>query len=269
MNHTWLELPGAVGNEEYVGTFFDGSARGYSYNYDVDTYTSLWIAYPLASADKSGSASGDSWSYAPSVPSSAQIDLSSSYKVNLGSTTPEGYDSTKEYYSRGHQIPKADRKKSSALYKQTFYSVNSTPQLQNGFNDSVWSGLETAIRNAVPANDTLYIVTGAAFQKKGETEKPVTWIYPKEEYDAGSGKRCPIPNYYWKVILKVGRDSGGNVTSASTVGFWLEHKAYTGSSYSGFAVSVDQIEQWTGFDFFVNLPSSLESAAESNSTSFL
>ena len=35
----------------------------------------------------------------------------------------------------------------------------------------------------------------------------------------------PIPNYYWKVLLKV-RWSGGNITNASAVGVWLEHKEY-------------------------------------------
>ena len=55
------------------------------------------------------------------------------------------------------------------------------------------------------------------------------------------------------------------MTSASTVGFWFEHKQYT-DTYDQHAVSVDQIEQWTGFEFFVNLPDGVESAAESNAS---
>ena len=51
-------------------------------------------------------------------------------------------------------------------------------------------------------------------------------------------------------------------TSAKTIGFWMDHKAYTNDSYVNYTVSVDQIEQWTGFDFFVNLPDNLENAAE-------
>ena len=42
----------------------------------------------------------------------------------------------------------------------------------------------------------------------------------------------------------------------------MDHKAYTNDSYVNYTVSVDQIEQWTGFDFFVNLPDNLENAAE-------
>ena len=40
---------------------------------------------------------------------------------------------------------------------------------------------------------------------------------------------------------------------ASTIGFWFVHQDYTGTDYTSYAVSVDQIEQWTGMDFFVNL----------------
>ena len=263
---SWLELPGVSGKQDYVGTLYDGSARNYTYNYDKETYTSLWIAYPLATADKSGDGGSDSWKkVSPGIPASEQIDLSSSYGVNDDSNTPEGYDSDKEYYSRGHQVPKADRKKSSTLYNQTFYSINSTPQIQNGFNGSIWNTLEGVIRNAVPANDTLYIVTGAAFQKRGEPEMPVKKIYPQEEYKAGSQKWCPVPNFYWKVVLKVTRDSNRNVTSASAIGYWMPHKDLRGKDYLDYAVSVDQIEEWTGFDFFVNLPDNVEATAETNS----
>lgn len=70
-------------------------------------------------------------------------------------------------------------------------------------------------------------------------------------------------NYFYKVVLKVNR-SGDNVTSASTIGFWFEHKDYGDNAYTNYAVSVDQIEAWTGFDFFVNLPDTVEATAESN-----
>jgi DNA/RNA endonuclease G (NUC1) len=43
----------------------------------------------------------------------------------------------------------------------------------------------------------------------------------------------------------------------------MEHRKYS-DSYTNYTVSVDQIEQWTGFDFFVNLPDSVEPVAESN-----
>ena len=74
-----------------------------------------------------------------------------------------------------------------------------------------------------------------------------------------------MPNYFYKVLLKVKRNSSKAVISASTVGFWFENKIYSGNSYSNYAVSVDEIEELTGFDFFVNLPDTIENTAEKNS----
>ena len=104
-------------------------------------------------------------------------------------------------------------------------------------------------------------MTGVAFNKVGET-KTVEYTTAKDDT-----KQVPIPNYFYKVVLSATTDSSGNVTAAQTVGFWFENKAYSGSTYSNYTVSVDQIEEWTGFDFFPNLPDSIEKTAETN-TSF-
>ena len=81
----------------------------------------------------------------------------------------------------------------------------------------------------------------------------------------GNDKVFPnVPNYFWKVVLKVNK-SGNTVTSASAIGFWFDHKTYT-DDYSNYAISVNQIESWTGFDFFVNLPDNVENSAESNTS---
>jgi len=76
-------------------------------------------------------------------------------------------------------------------------------------------------------------------------------------------KVLPIPNYYFKVLLKVKR-SGGSITSASAIGFWFTHEAHSGENWQNFAVSVDEIERKTGFNFFANLPPSVEASAETN-----
>ena len=265
----WLELPGAPGNQEYVKTTFDEQSRNFSYNYDKDMFTSLWVAYPLCSSVIQGS-NDAGWKWDPNIPNEFEINVSSaSYNVNYGKTDPTGYDKDLEFYARGHQIPNADRKSSATMNSQVYYNTNSTPQIQNGFNGGIWQSLESAIRSETSKIDTVYVVTGVAFEKVGESRN-VTWILPQGEISLGTNKKCPVPNYYWKVLLKVKRNSSGRITDASSVGFWFEHKSYkdTGKKFSDdeFVVSVNQIEQWTGFDFFVNVPDAYESATETNSS---
>lgn len=253
-----MELPslaGYTGSDYYNGVFGSGKTRNYSYLYQMSKYTSLWTAYPLTASHTTGDASTSKWSYNSQIADKTkQINvIDNSYGTNYGNDT----------YSRGHQIPAADRKSSDAMNAQTYLVTNQTPQIQNSFNGVMWSNLENAVRSLTSSTDTVYVVTGAAFQKVGGSENITyltaakTEVYPKS---------IPVPNYYWKVLLKVKRNSStGSITSASAIGFWAPHVANP-SAYTSYACSVAQIEQYTGFDFFVNLPSSLKSAAKSNSS---
>ena len=46
----------------------------------------------------------------------------------------------------------------------------------------------------------------------------------------------------------------------------MEHRDYnSGETYDQFTVTVDQIEEWLGLDFFTNLPEDLQTKAEKNS----
>ena len=221
----------------------------------------MWTAYPLYAATIGGNNTAG-WKKNPSLDVSEQINADSPYAVNVGSTTTDGYDSSKLYYARGHNVPDADRNNDASMHSQTYYWTNSTPQIHNGFNSGIWSSLEDAVRNVVPSGDTLYVVTGAAFNKEGEN-KPVTYITPKNET-----KRCPVPNYYWKALLKVKR-SGTSITQASAIGFWLEHRTHSsaaGEYYYNYAISINELENYLGLDLFVNLPDEMENPAETNSS---
>lgn len=183
------------------------------------------------------------WSANPNISTSDQVNLSSSYS---GST-----------YSRGHLIPNASRNGIKEMQLQTFYYTNSVPQVQTRFNDGVWNNLEQAVQS-IAKGETVYVTTGVAFSKVGES-KSVSYIQSSSDT-----KSVPIPNYFYKVVLRVKTNSSGEVTSASTIAFWFENKEYT-DKYYNHTTTVDQVEAWTGFDFFVNLPDSVETAAEKNS----
>ena len=252
----WLELPaykdGESGRYVVTHTAEMGGClqRNYTLLYDEGSYAALWVAYPLCK-DHISSGREETWGYDPHIPRKAQTSVSSGY----GASEPtENYP--KNFYARGHQIPNADRSAVPHMQAQTYFSSNMTPQIQNGFNGGVWAKLESAVRDRIPATDTLYVVTGAVFSRYGEDE-PVKTIVNKND-----SKPLPVPNYYWKALLKVTR-SAGQIIDAKTIGFWLPHGDLKGHSYSDYVVSVDQIEQWTGLDLFPNLSDTIETSAES------
>ena len=231
--------------------------RNYSCLYDPEMYASYWVAYPLC-LDHLGSGRDESWGYDPDVEESKQAEVFP-YSYGTGASHPTANFSD-NYYARGHQIPNADRNGVSAMMAQTYYMTNITPQLQKGLNEHIWLDLEKAVRSLLdsPSCDTVYVVTGAAFRKKGgsETISKITSRY---------GEEIPVPNYYWKALLKV-KWSGNEVTGASAIGFWLPHDDLYGEDYDDdkYVFSVSQIENWTGFDLFANLPAALQNVAETN-----
>ena len=249
LNADWMELPASpssLGNRKLVtmrGTMNGKDTRNYSILYDPQYYAATWVAFNYCKAHR-GSGSLSSWSVNPQIPENLQVTPS----------YPTGYD-------RGHQIPNALRNGVSTMQKQTYYYTNSTPQLKE-FNQGIWQNLETAERNIIDNNsaaatDTLYIVTGPVYKTVGGNESVSTFTT--------GGKSVSVPNYYYRVILKVRRNSSGTVTAASAIGFWMPHDADTGADgYTEYACTVDSIAEKTGFDFFANLPSSVESTAEAN-----
>ena len=252
LNKDWLEAPespASLGGKYLVtmrGTLNGKNVRNYSILYDPSRYASLWTAYVYCDAYH-GSGTGSGWSVNPQIPASKQSSCKSAYPSIDGVT-----------YDRGHQIPNADRNADNSLQNQTYYWTNSTPQHAT-FNQGIWNNLENQVRSIGAATDSVYVVTGPVYQTAGGSETVRTF-----KNSSNDDKVLPIPNYYFKVLLKVKR-SGGSITSASAIGFWFTHEAHSGENWQNFAVSVDEIERKTGFNFFANLPPSIESSAEANS----
>lgn len=244
----WLELPSKTDGAQYVtNTLRAGGARNYTHLYDTKMYTSMWTAYPLYRSAMGSLKRPDNWSYNPKIDQKYQVNLcNGSYSGNT--------------YSRGHMIPNGSRNGIREMQLQTFYVTNSVPQKQNKFNGSIWADLERALQGMTSSTDTVYIVTGVAFNKVGES-KTVTYAKPSKD-----SKQCPVPNYFYKVALKVKR-SGSAITDACAVGVWMVHRDYSSSeTFDQFTVTVDQIEEWLGLNFFTNLPEALQTTAEKNSS---
>lgn len=259
---TWLELPSSS-SSTYTGcttmthrAHLQGpeEERNYTIFYDPETMIAYWVAYPICAAHL-GSGREEAWGYDPKIDQKHQTKVSKGYGANIATA-----NYPKNFYARGHQIANADRSGAPEMMAQTYYSTNMTPQLQNGFNGGIWAKLEDAVRGMVPQDDTLYVVTGAVFSKKGQTSTIKTIL------NHNDSKTLQVPNYYYKVVLKVDRNPQGAITGARTLGFWLPHEDLKGHTWDEYTMSVDQIEEFTGFDFFPGLPDSLENSAEANSS---
>ncbi len=155
--------------------------------------------------------------------------------VWAGSAKPSDY--TKSGYDRGHLCPAGDMTLSVEAMSETFFMSNMSPQVP-GFNRGIWKSVEDQVR-VWGKRERIYVVTGPVFKNlKGKIGK--------------SG--ISVPGYYYKVIYAPLRQQ--------MIGFILPNEK-SRKSFMEYVVTVDSVENFTGIDFFPQLPDSLENRLES------
>ncbi len=232
----WLELPvmDPSSGLEYYSHHFTMNGRkyrNYSFGWSQKDLVALWVAYPLCSMHtKKNVNRSDAWAYDPALGSSK---------------SPAPFGGYGGDYSRGHQVPSADRLCCLEANQHTFYGTNMTPQL-NAHNSGIWENLETRVRTIANASDTTYVVTGCVVD--GSKEKTVD----------SDGKSITVPVAYWKAVLRYEASSTANKWACAA--FYTEHRAYSGTNLKSLSMSVDELEKLVGIDFFANLPAKVGAA---------
>ena len=234
----WLEIPACKAKDgrdllvhsmaggKYRSNAVDG-VRNWSCYWDYKEHLSLWVAYPLNNSLKGTGKRKDSWGYDPLLPVSIQPDITRTYGGG---------------WTRGHQIPAADRYTPASAHASTYYPTNMTPQ-DYDLNAGIWANLEQAVRDYASYSDTLYVVTGCIIDGVVRTS------------GTNTGFAVKVPSYYYKALLYRGtygdaRSNGGFMASA----FLLPHtSSIAKGNYKSYIMTVDQLEEQTGIDFFPNL----------------
>lgn len=149
-------------------------------------------------------------------------------------------DYRKSGFDRGHMAPAADMKWSSKAMDDSHYLTNISPQ-DHTLNGGRWATLESKCREWAMRDSAIIIVCGPVLSDR----------LPRS---IGPGK-VSVPERFFKVIL------APYTTPPRAIGFIMQNTGEkTGISTS--AVSVDEIEDITGFDFFSALPDEIENDIE-------
>jgi len=158
---------------------------------------------------------------------------------------PIAYDSDyrQSGYSRGHMCPAADCKHSRAAMNECFLLSNICPQNRE-FNANDWGDLESICRHWANCYDSIFVVCGPVIEKG-------------MSYSTIGKNRITVPRQFFKVVMRW--DGRGE---AQAIGFLYRNKDER-HPISYYAVSVDEVEQLTGIDFYPRLPKNVERKAES------
>jgi len=153
-----------------------------------------------------------------------------------------GYEYDSFGFDRKQMAPKEDFKwNEKALYESYYYS-NVSPQT-TGFNNGKWLEMESLLRRYIEQNSTtqLYVTTGPILNDS------LPFI------EEGVNK-VSIPEHFFKVVL--------DLKNRKSIAFLIPSNAKD-SSLSNYVLSINEMEEKTGLDFFYKLNDELEEEIES------
>ena len=218
-----------------------GKLRNYSIEWDANLKANRWTCYELYDVLLQKNVKRqNAFQQDPEIPANEQ-------------TSPDDYSGSG--FSRGHLCPSGDRLYSAAQNKQTFYLTNMQPQIQ-GHNGGVWGDLEKKVRDWAGRCDTLYIVKAATIDKD-------EYICKQADLDEMAQKESSykplhfngiVPKFFYMALLAY--DKKTNTYRA--LGIWSPHYNNSKSEY----ITIQELQNRTGIDFFCNLSDDIEQAVE-------
>ena len=170
-------------------------------------------------------------------------DFRADTSITTGSATPADYKASG--YDRGHLAPAADMQWSSETMHESFLMSNMTPQAPQ-LNRGMWKELEENVRKWAQNFGEVTVVTGPVLEK------------PSAEYSSIGSNKVAVPEFFYKALLS--KSNNGDTIMAA---FIMPNQKCEGEIWD-YAVSVDEIEERTGIDFFSALDDSIENETEKN-----
>jgi endonuclease G len=134
-------------------------------------------------------------------------------------------------FDRGHLAPAGDMKWDLAAMSESFLLSNMSPQ-NPSFNRGIWRKLEQQVRDWAVDKDSLYVVTGPVLSTV-DTTIGVSSI--------------GVPGFYFKVLVDL------SPPDHSFIAFLIPN-AKSSEDLELFAITVDSLELFSGYDFFASAP---------------
>jgi endonuclease G len=207
----------------------------YALSYNANIGTANWVSWQL----------NQSWLGSSDRQNTFRPD--NSLPENFYPVTPKDYTNTG--YDRGHIIPSSDRTRTLEENSATFLMVNMLPQAPD-LNREVWRELELESRRLVDRGKELYIVAG-----------------PHGKIKTIANGKVTVPKYNWKVVLILDRPGGNAKTvtaQTKAIAVWMPNDdSVKRTSWKNYIVTVDDVEAKTGYDFFSNVPPTVQKVIES------
>lgn len=182
----------------------------------------------------------------------AGLDFSEDPQIKLDHATKSDYRDRTDYgFHIGHMAPAEAHTSTSQRLLDTFYYSNAVPQ-NSSLNGGMWAQVELCARDSTPSGGRAWVITGPAYAP--EQDEALTYI----------GDHLYVPTHVWKIVIA--KEPSGLMLAWAIMA--PNRTLPEGYKYSDYAVSIDEIEQATGFDFFSEMPAADQKPLESTTHRF-
>ena len=199
---------------------------GFVLSYDAARKLPKWVAYELTAEETDGDAERDELIF----------KMDPSYNETQA-MREDYYDSG---WTKGHMACAADFKWDSDAMEETFYLTNICPQDEE-LNKGDWNYLERQVRAWARRYGRVWVVCGP--------------IVNKNRYGTIGERRVVVPDGFFKAVLVPGEKEFRSI--AFVMG--NDDKLYFLDKCS---MSVNELEQYLGYDFYPALPDDVEETVE-------
>lgn len=166
--------------------------------------------------------------------------------TKITSASALSFDYSGSGFDRGHLAPAADMKWSFKAMSDCFLMSNMAPQRPE-FNQFIWNDLENKVRSWAYKYGAVYVVTGPVLEKPAKYYQQI-----------GKSTKIAVPEYFYKVLLAQKNNSSKTIIARA---FIMPNKKCD-KKIADYAVTIDQLEERTGLDFFSLLPDDIENRIE-------
>jgi endonuclease G len=217
--------------------------NAYALSYNKSKNIANWVSWHLSTAWKGDVDRQDDFRPDPNLPE------------NWYEVTPTDY--ARSGFDRGHLCPSDDRDGVLEDNQETFFMTNMVPQAPE-HNRGIWKNLEEYQRTLTQQGNELYVIAGTIGEGGTGSSNFARKIGRKEN--------ITVPASLWKiiVILPVGQNDVQRINeNTKIIAVNIPNENALGiESWRKYAVSVDEIERLTGYDFLSNVPFDIQEVIE-------
>lgn len=201
---------------------------GFLLSFNSDNHTPNWVGWELLSGETDGSVARAKKFWTDTEMSGA----------------PDDSDYRRSGYDRGHMCPAADQKWSTSAMYDSFVTTNICPQ-DHKLNTGAWKTLENKERLWAQRDGKLLIIAGP--------------IYGESDIQRIGATGVRVPGAFFKVLV------APDVEKPRGIAF-VYPNSHAPGNMQNYSMSIDELEELTGYDFFPSMPDDLENEIESTAS---